>query len=272
MGKGYYGDAVQASFKEMNGSDSAYVKNFSENRELIAIAQSEGGESEEAMAATERLIEDNLGLVKTVALKFSERGVELEDLMQIGTIGMIKAIRSFDLSRGTQLSTYAVPLIFGEIRRHLRDEGPIKVSRQYKRVGAALLAQKNRIMTEEGREAHIYELAELCGVTPEEAAISLDATSPIASLSDLAFGEEEGRELGDMLADEEDLAQMQGFIDRLSLSEAISALPAEWQKIIVLRYFRGMTQQQVATSLGLTQVKVSREEKKILECLRSQLT
>lgn len=270
MRKGYYCDTVQAPFGKMNSDTS--VKDFSDNRELIAVAQADGGESDVAMAATERLLEENRGLVKKIALRFCDRGVELDDLMQIGSIGMIKAIRSFDLERGTCFSTYAVPLIFGEIRRHLRDEGPMKVSRQYKKVGAAILGHKMRIMAEEGREAHIFELAQLCGVTPEEAAISLDATAPIASLSELAYGEEEGRELGELLADSDDLEHTQSFIDRLSLSEAISALPMDWQRIVTLRYFRGMTQQQVASALGLTQVKVSREEKKILEHLRRELS
>lgn len=271
MRKGDYGDAVQTSCGEMSTSAEVSVKDFSENRELIAAAQADGGESEAAMAATERLIQANRGLVKKIALRFCDRGVELDDLMQIGSIGMIKAIRSFDLSRGTCFSTYAVPLIFGEIRRHLRDEGPMKVSRQYKKLGAAILSHKMRIMAEEGREAHVWELAELCGVTPEEVAISLDATAPIASLSELAYGEEEGRELGELLADSDDLERTQSFLDRLSLSEAIAALPNEWQRIITLRYYRNMTQQQVADILGVTQVKVSREEKKILEQLRKEL-
>ncbi len=269
MRKGYYGDTVQTPVREM--SSETPLKDFSENRELIALAQASGGESDEAVAATERLICENRGLVKKIALRFCDRGVELDDLMQIGSIGMIKAIRSFDLSRGTCFSTYAVPLIFGEIRRHLRDEGPMKVSRQYKKIGAELLSHKTRIMQSEGREAHICELAELCGISPEEAAVALDATSPIASLSELAYGEEEGRELGDLLADPEELERTQGFIERLSLSEAISSLPNEWQRIVTLRYYRGMTQQQVADVLGVTQVKISREEKKILEYLRKEL-
>ena len=267
MRKRNYGDTHKALGEKVSVASA----DFSDNKELIAIAQRDGGESNEAMEATERLIAANRGLVKKIALRFSDRGVELDDLMQIGSIGMIKAIRSFDLTRGTCFSTYAVPLIFGEIRRHLRDEGPIKVSRQYKHLGARILNEKNRILLEEGREAHIRELAELCGVSAEEAAISLEATSPIASLSDLVLGEDEGRELEDTLADTDAMEEMQNFIDKLSLSEAISTLTPEHQKIITLRYFRNMTQQQVANHLGVTQVKVSREEKKILDLLRQEL-
>ena len=271
MRKGYYGDAVQTPGEEMSAPVEVATADFSENKELIATAQSEGGESLEAMAATERLMYLNRGLVKKIALRFCERGVELDDLMQIGSIGMIKAIRSFDLSRGTCFSTYAVPLIFGEIRRHLRDEGPIKVSRQYKRLSAHLMEHKNRIMLEEGREPHICELAMLCGVSPEEAAVALDATAPLASLSDLVCGEDEGRDLEDTLADNDTVAEMESFIDKISLSQAISTLSPEHKKIITLRYYRNMTQQQVAAHMGVTQVKVSREEKKIIEQLRRHL-
>ena len=131
--------------------------------------------------AEAELVEENMGLVRSIARRFLDRGTEYEDLVQIGTIGMIRAIRSFSLERGTAFSTYAVPLIVGEIRRHLRDDGPIKVSRIYRRQGISLMREKNRILSEEGREATISELAALCGISAEEAAISLDSISPVAS-------------------------------------------------------------------------------------------
>ena len=268
MREGYYGNVIQKAREEMTPITEAQ-SSFSDNRELIAIAQSEGVNSEEAL---ERLICSNRGLVKNIALRFCDRGVDMDDLMQIGTIGMIKAIRSFDLERGTCFSTYAVPLIFGEIRRHMRDEGPMKVGRQYKRLGAAIVNHKNRIMAEEGREAHIYELAALCGVDVEEVAMALEATAPIVSLSELAYGDDDSKELEDTLADSDSILEMQRFLDKLSVSEAIATLPSDWRKIITLRYFRNMTQQQVAEHLGITQVKVSREEKKILEELRKRLS
>ena len=276
MRKGYDGNAVQAASGEMSAEREAvsasYTSDFSDNIELIKIAREDGGESDEAMRATSELIEKNRGLIKKIALRFCGRGVELDDLMQIGTIGLIKAIRSFDLERGTQLSTYAVPLVFGEIRRHIRDEGPIKVGRYYKRLGAMLINCKNRIMSEEGREAHISELAELCGVSAEEAAMAIDATSPMASLSDNAYGDDEGPQLEDTLTDEESLTESQRIIDKIALAEAIASMPPVWQKIVTLRYYRGMTQQQVACALGLSQVKISREEKKIMEHLKNELS
>ncbi len=221
--------------------------------------------------AEETLIKENMGLVRHVAGRFLDRGTEYEDLVQIGTIGMLKAIRSFSLDRGTAFSTYAVPLIVGEIRRHLRDDGPIKVSRIYKRQGVSLMHEKNRIQTQEGRDPCIAELAEKCGISVEEAAISLDAISPVTSLSDYVWGEESLTYEG-MIPDEESERESERICDRIALSQCIGKLEPLWRKILLLRYYRNMTQQQTADALGLTQVKVSREEKKILENLRKQLS
>lgn len=235
---------------------------YASNPELIGQAQAG---DEEAM---ERLVVLNMGLVRSLAVHFRDRGTEMEDLIQIGTIGMIKAIRSFDMSRGTTFSTYAVPLIVGEIRRHLRDDGMIKVSRTYRRIGMALMNAQNRIRSEEGRDPGIAELAALCGVAPEEAAIALDAISPVCSLSDTVYGEE-GVTLEGTLADEDN--EIEKTSDRIALNQAIARMQPLWQKIVLLRYYRDLTQQQTADRLGLSQVKVSREEKKIMEFLREQL-
>ena len=240
------------------------------NRILIELAQS--GNPSESEAATERLICENMGLVRHIALKFCGRGCEYEDLVQIGTIGMLKAIRSFDLERGTAFSTYAVPLILGEIRRHLRDDGPIKISRAVKKLGAELIREQTRIISETGKEPHLSELAERCGVSPEEAATALDAISPVASLSDTQGEDGEGLCLFDRIPDGDGLLDIEHARDRIALAQAIRLLPPEWRKIVSLRYFKNMTQQKTAEALGLTQVKVSREEKKIVEFLRAELT
>ena len=235
---------------------------FATNTQLILRAQA-GDE-----AAMEELVVLNMGLVRSLAIRFRDRGTEMEDLIQIGTIGMIKAIRSFDLERGTTFSTYAVPLIVGEIRRHLRDDGMIKVSRTYRRIGVALMNAQSRIQSEEGRDPTIGELAELCGISPEEAAIALDAISPVSSLSDTVYGEE-GITLEGTIADEDN--DIEKLSDKIALNQAISRMQPLWQKIVLLRYYRDMTQQQTADRLGLSQVKVSREEKKIMAFLREQL-
>lgn len=238
---------------------------YERNNELLERVQN-GDAQAEAM-----LVEENAGLVRRIARRFLDRGTEYEDLVQIGTIGMIKAIRSFSLERGTVFSTYAVPLIVGEIRRHLRDDGPVKVSRIYKRQGVSLMHEKNRIETEEGREPGIAELAAACGLSVEEAAISLDAISPVTSLSDFVYGEDSVTYEG-VLSDEESENESERICDRIALSQSIGKLPPLWKKIVLLRYYRNLTQQQTATALGLTQVKISREEKKILAELRRELS
>ena len=238
-----------------------------QERNMLLLERVQSGDS----SAEEDLIRENLGLVRKIAMRFLDRGTEYEDLVQIGTIGMLKAIRSFSLERGTAFSTYAVPLIIGEIRRHLRDSGPIKVSRIYKRQGLALMHEKNRIQASEGREAGIAELAERCGVSVEEAVISLDALSPIVSLSDHVFGEE-GVTLEGVIPDEESERESERICDRISLAQSIHRMPPLWRQIVMLRYYQNKTQQQVADLLSLTQVKVSREEKKILAFLREELS
>ncbi len=238
---------------------------YERNQELLRRASEGDSEAEAA------LVEENLGLVRKVARRFLDRGTEYEDLVQIGTIGMIKAIRSFSPERGTVFSTYAVPLIIGEIRRHLRDEGPIKVSRIYKRQGMMLMCEKNRIAAEEGREAGVAELAMRCGVSVEEAAVSLDAMSPVTSLSEFVYGEDTVT-YENVIPDEESERESERICDRVALAQCIHRLPELWQKIVLMRYFRNMTQQQTGAALGLTQVKISREEKKLLAALREELS
>ena len=233
------------------------------NRELLILA----GQGDEQ--ALEQLVVDNMALVRSVAIKFKDRGTEYEDLVQIGTIGMLKAIRSFDVERGTAFSTYAVPLIVGEIRKHVRDDGPIKVGREYKRMGAALLGERNRIIAQTGRDPSIGELARHCGVSVEDAAVAMDAVAPVSSLSETVY--EDGLTLEGTLPDRDSADETERMLDRLALSQAIGQLDPLWRKIVLLRYWRNMTQQQVATVLGLSQVKVSREEKKIMERLRELL-
>lgn len=240
---------------------------YAKNRELLAVAQSE--DPKKATEATEQLIGLNMGLVRSLALRFRDRGTEQEDLIQIGTIGMIKAIRSFDLSRDTAFSTYAVPLIVGEIRRHLRDDGLVKVSRQHRRLGLELMNARGRLLAQNGYEPRIEELAEACAVTPEEAAVAIDAVSPVTSLSETVGTEESGLTLESRIADESN--DMERISEKIALGQAISQMPELWRKIVLLRYYRNMTQQETADVLGLSQVKVSREEKKIMTFLREEL-
>ena len=238
-------------------------KDFSEN--LILLKRSHEGDRR----ATEELVKKNGGLVTGIALRFIGRGTELEDLIALGNLGLLKAIRTFDLSRGCAFSTYAVPLIFGEIRRFLRDDGPIKVSRAQKRLGAMLAGARDRRLAEGEENVRIEDLAADCGVSPSEAAAALESVAPVSYLSESVYGEDEGITLEGMIYDED---EGERNMWRLALGEAISRLPEMRRKIILLRYFRDMSQEETARALGLTQVKVSREEKKILEGFREVLS
>ena len=224
----------------------------------------EGDES-----AITHLMDVNGGLVRGLAARFRGRGAEFDDLVQIGSIGMLKAIRSFDPERGTSFSTYAVPLIIGEIRRYLRDDGLIKVGRRQKQLGASILRARETYIAKTGQEPHIHELAEQFGVSDAEAALSLEAISPVYSISESLGDEDDSFSLESILPAED---QIEKRIDQIALRESIEALPELWRKIVFLRYFREYSQQQVADLLGLTQVKISREEKKIFTALRAELT
>lgn len=218
-------------------------------------------------ALEEKIMELNSGLVNGIAHRFKGRGCEFEDLVQIGSIGLLKAIRSFDLSRGNAFSTYAVPLIIGEIRRFLRDDGSVKVSRTKKRMGASLMHEREKYIAEYGVEPRLEELASRLGISPEEAADAIDSTSAVRSLSEV-IGDDDFA-LEDVIPSSDDaLGRM---IEKIALSETINSLPPLWKQIITLRYFKDYSQQQTADALGLTQVKISREEKKIFSALRSSL-
>lgn len=232
---------------------------------LLLIQEAQNGDR----AAMEKLISQNMGLVKTVARRFIGRGVEYEDLVQIGTMGMLKAAKSFDAGFGTVFSTYAVPLIIGEIRRFLRDDGIIKVSRDIRKKGMLIMKAKEEYIKEHQQEPKLSELASLCEMTSEEVVYALDAVSPIYSLQDTVGNEEDGATLEQMTpADENEIEKM---TDKLALAEAIAKLDRQSQMIIQLRFYKDLSQQQTAEILGITQVKVSREEKKIFAFLRKEL-
>lgn len=246
----------------MNTATDRYSKNY----DLIIRAQ--GNDDADAMLALQELIEDNTGLVRSIAARFRDRGCEFEDLIQIGTIGMIKAVRSFSIERGTAFSTYAVPLIMGEIKRHLRDDGLIKVSRVHKKLATELSVARNNIIAREGREPSISELAEYCRISVEDAAIAFESSSPITSLSE-TVDDDERLTLESRLSSDDN--EIEKITDKIALGQAISKMPKDWQKIVALRYFRNMTQQASAEAMGYSQVKISREEKKIIAFLREEL-
>lgn len=236
---------------------------YKENYALLVKAQA-GDED-----ATTALLKLNAGLVRSIALRHTGRGTDFEDLEALGTMGLLKAIRSFDASRGCAFSTYAVPLIFGEIRRFLRDDGPIKVSRAQKRTGAILAAARDALAAEGVTDPGLSELAARAGLTVEEAREALEALTPPRSLGESSLGDEGGATLEEMLSDGD---ASERVLEKIALRAAIEKLPELKRKILLLRYFRDLSQVETARMLGLSQVKVSREEKKILLFLREELS
>ncbi|MCC8022223.1 MAG: sigma-70 family RNA polymerase sigma factor [Clostridiales bacterium] len=212
----------------------------------------------------DEIINANYGLVHACANRFKGRGIEYDDLYQAGCIGLIKAVDGFDESRGFAFSTYAVPVILGEIKRLFRDGGSIKVSRSLKEKALKLQRIRERFINENYREPTISELAELFGVDIHEVAELLSVSLPPVSLT--CDSEEGGVGERDIAVDEED-----SLFDKISLQEVVEDLPAFEQELVKLRYYKGLTQSKTAEVLGISQVQVSRKEKSILQKLREKL-
>ena len=217
--------------------------------------------------ACEQVLQENNGLIWSVARRYYGRGVEPDDLYQLGCLGFLKAVRGFDPAYGTQFSTYAVPKIAGEIRRFLRDDGPVKVSRGVKERGFSIRSARERLAGALGREPSLSELAAETGLTPEEIAAAETAAEPVVSLQ--ADTGDNGLTLeGILTAGNEE----NSLVERLALHGAMEALPERERQVLVLRYYRGMTQVQTARIVGVSQVQVSRLERKALEQLRQELS
>lgn len=225
--------------------------------ELIALAQQ--GDAK----ASEALVEENAGLIWSVARRFVGRGTEAEDLYQLGCLGFLKAVEGFDLEYGTQFSTYAVPKIAGEIRRFLRDDGAVKVSRTLKEQAATIKATRSRLTSALGREPTLLEISRQTGLSPEEIAIAETATAATESIQ--RESGDEGFSLENVLTDTESEERM---VEKIALRQAIAALPDRERQVIQLRYFHALTQQRVAVVMGVSQVQVSRIEKKAIALLR----
>ena len=218
-------------------------------------------------SAGEELACLNRPLVYKIAGKFIGRGVELEELVEIGNIGLVKAMNTFDFSRECAFSTYAVPLIFGEIRRFLRDDGIIKVSRENKRLCAVINAERDRRMNL-GADSSLAAIAEAIGVSVQDCAVAVFSTGTVRSLDEAVFDEDDGVSLGASIFDED--AEGRDF-DKLALHMALEKLGEFERKLISLRYFHDLSQCKTAEIMGLSQVKVSRAEKKILASLKKLL-
>ena len=230
---------------------------MSRTEELIRLAQK--GDR----GACEQLINENSGLIWSVARRFLGRGTETDDLYQLGCLGFLKAVEGFDLEFGTQFSTYAVPKISGEIRRFLRDDGTLKVSRSLKEQAASIRSVRSKLTTLLGREPTIQELSDQTGFSPEEIAMAETATAATESIHQETG--EDGFCLENVLTDTESEEQM---VEKIALRQAVEKLPERERLVIQLRYYHSLTQQRVAKVMNVSQVQVSRIEKKALEKIR----
>lgn len=230
---------------------------------IALIKKSHDGDKE----AREQLVEENVGLVWCVVKRFYGRGTEAEDLFQIGSIGLLKAIDKFDISYDVKFSTYAVPMISGEIKRFLRDDGMIKVSRSLKELSYKSLQARERMTAEMGREPTIEELSEEMGIEKEELVQAMEAGGEVESLY-RPIHQNEGTEIRLLDKIEEKEKREEKILDRLVLKQLLETLDAQERQLIYLRYFADRTQSDVGRIMGISQVQVSRMEKRIIENLR----
>lgn len=239
--------------------------NYDDNMQLIKLAKA--GDK----GALDYLIEMNLPLVSSISKKFLNRGYEYDDIFQIGCIGLVKAVNNFDESFNVKFSTYAVPMIIGEIKRFLRDDGIIKVSRSVKNTARKLHYDKDALTKKLGREPTIEELSKFSGIDKEEIITALESSSSMQYLYD-TIHQDDGAPV--LLIDKlsEDYEEDNEVIDKIALKEALTKLDMKSRQIIMLRYFKDKTQIQVAKMMGISQVQVSRIEKKVLKLMKEKLS
>lgn len=237
---------------------------YEDNSELLPLAKA--GDTE----AMNRLIEANLPLVTSISKKFINRGYDYEDIYQIGCMGLVKAINNFDDNYNVKFSTYAVPMIIGEIKRFLRDDGIIKVSRNVKSLAKKLHFDKEALTKKLNRDPSIEELAEFSGINKEEILFALESSASMQYLYEVIH-QDDGAPV--LLIDKlsENAAEDKNLTEKIALKEVLNSLDTKSRQIIVLRYFKDKTQIQVAKMLGISQVQVSRIEKKVLLEMRKQL-
>ncbi len=233
---------------------------------IALIRKSHEGDKE----AREILIENNLGLVWSIVRRFAGRGQEMEDLFQIGSIGLMKAIDKFDTSYDVKFSTYAVPMITGEIKRFLRDDGMIKVSRTLKETAVKVRAAREHINHDTGREPSLEEIAAEIGISEENVIMAMEAGNEVESLYKTIYqGDGNAIYLIDKIEEEKDINH--NIVNRIVVEELMNSLDEKERELIKMRYFKEKTQTEIASELGISQVQVSRLEKKILKSLRHML-
>lgn len=241
--------------------------NFNYDNNLKLLKQAKDGDKQ----ALNNLIEMNLPLVSSISKKFLNRGYEYEDIFQIGSMGLIKAVNNFNLDYNVKFSTYAVPMIMGEIKRFLRDDGLIKVSRSLKTTARKIHYDKEKLTVKLGREPTIDELSNFTGIEKEQIILATESTSSLSYLYDVIHQDDGAPvllidKLGDNGSEDDEV------IDKIALKEALKELDKKGRQIIILRYFKDNTQVEVARKLGISQVQVSRIEKKVLKEMKNRLS
>ena len=237
------------------------------NKEDIIAAQN--GDQE----VMEKILKDNNGLTWSIVKRFSGRGYEMEDLYQIGCMGFIKAIKRFDTSFDVKISTYAVPYILGEIKRFIRDDGPIKISRSIKELNIKIIELQKEYLNKYGKEITLEQLAKELKTSKEDIAMALDSARPVNSIEDSQYRDNKTDKtisLIDQLSSGKD--EENEITNRITIKKLISELKDNEKEVILLRYYKGKTQMQVAKILGITQVQVSRIERKVLDNMKRKLT
>lgn len=261
-----------AHYEKLNIIDIFYIaggilvdneEDFNNDIEDILKAQN-GNET-----IMEKLINENKGLIWSIVRRFKDRGVEIDDLYQIGVSGFIKSIKKFDTTFDVKLSTYAVPYIMGEIKRHIRDDGPIKVSRSIKDLGRKVMELQKEYLKKTGQDISIMQVARKLNVSKEEVALALDSFNPVESIYNSTSEQDDGLTLLDTISSNID--EQTEIVNKLSLKQLIDNLDNEEKQIILLRYFKGKTQTEVAKILKTSQVQISRIEKKVLERMKVKL-
>ena len=233
---------------------------------IVLLERSHKGDKE----AREELVEKNLGLVHHIVRRFAGRGYDMEDLFQIGSIGLLKAIDKFDLQHDVKFSTYAVPMIAGEIKRFLRDDGMIKMSRSLKETAMKARVAQEKLSHEKGREATLEEISKEIGMEMSDVVMALDANVEVESLYKTIYQGDGGDiYLMDKLKEERD--GNEGVMNRMVIEGLLKNLDEKEREIIILRYFQDKTQSEIALALGISQVQVSRLEKRILRQMRERL-
>lgn len=265
----FWGDFLLYNKVEICGVDTSKLKVLTESQKRELLEKMRSGSPAERKRAREEMINGNLRLVLSVIQRFSGRGENMDDLFQVGVIGLIKAIDNFDCTQPVRFSTYGVPMVMGEIRRHLRDAGAVHVSRSMRDTAYHAMQVKEELTASLGREPTVEEIAERLGTQKEDVVLSLEAIVEPVSLYEPVFSD--GADTIYVMDQVGDKSDDRDWLEELAFKEALKKLTDREKKILSLRYFRGKTQMEVAEEIGISQAQVSRIEKGAIDSIKREL-